>query len=137
MLVGEPPENPMQAHPHSIKLSKRAGEILDWVTVRGPRTDRQVAREMGFGQNLNAVRPRITELICDGLLMEVCSVICPTTKKRVRLVDLRSPRSIPAHRQPTKVPNLPAAPAGRAGDHSMALRAKINEPMRGCAEENL
>lgn len=90
----------MSVHQNSIdaynaeepKLSKRAEAVLAWITAQGPRTDRQVAYGMGFGENLNAVRPRITELIDAGHLMEVGDVICPVTKKRVRRVDVRRAR---------------------------------------------
>jgi hypothetical protein len=65
-------------HEHSVaayraeeaKLSKRAQAIVDWITTRGPRTDREIAYGLGFGENLNAVRPRITELIESNRLME-------------------------------------------------------------------
>jgi hypothetical protein len=74
------------------RLSKRAAAVLAWLTERGPHTDRQVAYGMGFGENLNAVRPRITELIDLHLLMEVGDVVCPVTRKSVRRVDIRRPR---------------------------------------------
>lgn len=81
-------------HASEAKLSKRAADVLAWITEHGPRTDRQVAYGMGFGENLNAVRPRITELIEAGALMEVCNTRCPVTKKTVRVVDLRRPRQL-------------------------------------------
>lgn len=76
------------------KLSARAQAVLDWITRVGPRTDREIAYGMGFGENLNAVRPRITELIESNKLMEVCSVRCPVTGKTVRKVDLRGQRKL-------------------------------------------
>jgi predicted HTH transcriptional regulator len=81
-------------HAEKAKLSKRADAVLAWVTEKGPRTDREIAYGMGFGENLNAVRPRITELIDAGLLMEVGDVRCPVTSKRVRRVDIRRPRQL-------------------------------------------
>ena len=75
------------------KLSKRARDILAWITEHGPRTDRQVMQGMGF-PDMNNVRPRITELIDAALLMEVGDVVCPVTKKRVRRVDIRRPRQL-------------------------------------------
>ncbi len=74
------------------KLSTRAEAIMEWIRLHGPRTDRELAREMGFGENLNAVRPRLTELIDANRLMEVGDVKCPVTGKRVRRVDLRRAR---------------------------------------------
>jgi predicted HTH transcriptional regulator len=86
-------------HPHSLdayraeesKLSKRAEAVLTWITEHGPHTDREVMQGMGFTEP-NAVRPRITELIDAGKLMEVCSVRCPVTGKTVRRVDIRRAR---------------------------------------------
>jgi hypothetical protein len=79
-------------HAEEDRLSRRARAVLSWIREQGPRTDRQIAYGMGFGENLNAVRPRITELIDAALLMEVGDVICPITKKRVRRVDVRRAR---------------------------------------------
>lgn len=76
------------------RLSRRAQAVLDWIEGHGPHTDRQIAYGMGFGENLNAVRPRITELITVNKLMEVCNVSCPVTGKTVRKVDVRRPRQL-------------------------------------------
>lgn len=75
------------------KLSTRAQAILEWIRDHGPRTDRQVMEGMGFREP-NQVRPRITELIEAGALMEVCSVSCPVTGKTVRKVDIRRARQM-------------------------------------------
>lgn len=74
------------------RLSRRGAAVLAWVREHGPHTDREVAYGMGFGENLNAVRPRITELIELHILMEVGDVVCPVTRKSVRRVDIRRPR---------------------------------------------
>jgi hypothetical protein len=81
-------------HTEEPKLSKRAAAVLAWVERHGPHTDREIAYGMGFGENLNAVRPRITELLeaPHAKLMDVGDVICPVSKKRVRRVDVRRPR---------------------------------------------
>jgi hypothetical protein len=81
-------------HSQEAKLSARATAVLAWITKHGPRTDREVAYGMGYGENLNAVRPRITELIELGKLMEVCNVTCPVTRKTVRKVDIRGQRGL-------------------------------------------
>lgn len=86
-------------HSHSLdayqaeeaKLSKRAEAVLEWITTHGPHTDREVMRGMGFSEP-NAVRPRITELIDAGKLMEVCERRCPVTGKTVRVVDIKRAR---------------------------------------------
>lgn len=85
-------ENSVAAyHAEESKLSRRARAILAYITLAGPRTDRQVMQEMGFSEP-NSVRPRITELIEAGKLMEVCSRRCEITGKSVRVVDIRRPR---------------------------------------------
>lgn len=85
-------DNSIQAyHAEEAKLSRRAQAVLEWITAHGPHTDREVMRGMGFTEP-NAVRPRITELIDAGKLMEVCSVRCPVTGKTVRRVDIRRAR---------------------------------------------
>lgn len=76
-----------------VKLSSRAEAILEWIRQHGPKTDREVMQGMGFSEP-NAVRPRITELIDAGKLMEVCSRRDPTTRKTVRVVDIRGQRAL-------------------------------------------
>lgn len=85
-------ENSLSAyHAEETKLSARAQAILDWITVHGPHTDREVMRGMGF-TDMNSVRPRITELIEMAKLMQVGDVRCPVTNKLVRRVDIRRAR---------------------------------------------
>lgn len=50
-----------------------------------PQTDRRV-KAICRADDMNNVRPRITELIRKGLVEEVGTEICPVTGKRVRLV---------------------------------------------------
>jgi hypothetical protein len=76
-----------------VKLSARAEAVFEWIRQHGPHTDREVMRGMGF-QEPNSVRPRITELIGAGKLMEVCSRRCAITGKSVRVVDLRGQRKL-------------------------------------------
>lgn len=75
------------------KLSRRALTILAWITEHGPHTDRQVMQGMGFTEP-NSVRPRITELIDAGKLMEVGDVTCPVTGRNVRRVDIKRARQL-------------------------------------------
>jgi hypothetical protein len=51
-------------------------------------SDRMIMEGLGFS-DMNAVRPRITELLKRGLLVEVSNIIDPITKKRVRVVAFR------------------------------------------------
>lgn len=85
-----------RTHPNSRKahaeegrrLSARAADILDNVRRVGPGTDRELCRRMTFA-DLNMVRPRITELIDAGLLVELGSVKDETTGKTVRVVGVK------------------------------------------------
>jgi hypothetical protein len=74
------------------KLNRREQLVYDWILEHGPHTDREIARGMGYGQDMNAVRPRITSLIDKNKLMEVCNRKCPVTNRRVRVVDISRPR---------------------------------------------
>lgn len=86
-------------HEHSLdayraeeaKLSTRSKAVLDWIAAHGPHTDREVMQGMGFSEP-NAVRPRLTELVDAGKLIEVCARRCPVTGKTVRVLDIRRPR---------------------------------------------
>lgn len=51
-------------------------------------TDRQICRMLGF-EDLNAVRPRISEMVKEGLLFEAGKIKDELTKTSVRLVRLR------------------------------------------------
>ena len=87
--------NSLQAfHSEQPKLSAREQLVYDYILEHGPRTDRELAYGLGFGENLNATRPRVTELIKRGRLMEVGSIECPVTHKRVRRVDVSRPRDL-------------------------------------------
>lgn len=71
-------------------LQQREREIVDVVRVFGPITDREVMERCGYREP-NAVRPRITGLIADGLLVEHDRVRCPVTGKTVRRVAVMNP----------------------------------------------
>ena len=75
-----------------VKLSAREQAIYDHLKKHGPRTDRELAAALGFGENLNAVRPRVTELIAATRLMELAPVRDPVTGKTVRRVDISRAR---------------------------------------------
>lgn len=55
-----------------------------------PLTDREVARDLGF-RDMNSVRPRITEMIESGVLVEVGKVKDAVTHVSVRLVRIKLP----------------------------------------------
>lgn len=68
----------------SDDLSTRCMKIVAAFSKVGvPATDRQIAYSMGFHE-LNAVRPRITELLDKGILKQVDQIRCRITGKLVR-----------------------------------------------------
>lgn len=69
------------------ELKARSLAILVEVRVNGQGTDRQIKDRMGFTE-MNAVRPRITELVDAGLLREMKTVKCEVTGRPVRVVNL-------------------------------------------------
>lgn len=99
----------MTAHAHSAaslaeeraagRISARAATVLD--ALRGfphPATDRQLAEALGFA-DLNAVRPRITELLALGLIAEMPGVRCEVTGKTVRTTRALHPAEIEVARR--------------------------------------
>ena len=83
-------ENSRKAyHEERPKLSKRCADILHGMRHGAMLTDRDIMGHMGF-TDMNAVRPRITELIDAGYLMEVGKVKCPVTGKTVRVVGVNA-----------------------------------------------
>lgn len=86
-------ENSIAAYHQGRKiLAKRALMVCAWIELHGPSTDRQVMVGMGFTEP-NAVRPRITEAVEIGELVEVGSVRCNVTGKTVRIVG-RPPKQL-------------------------------------------
>lgn len=66
------------------RISRRAEAVLKVLQgATRPLTDREIADALGFS-DLNAVRPRITELIALGFVAEMRAVRCETTGKTVR-----------------------------------------------------
>lgn len=81
-------ENSVQAyHEEEAKLSRRARQIVDWLELHPGKTDREIMLGLGYS-DMNAVRPRVTELIDAGAVVEVASKRCQLTGKTVRIVDL-------------------------------------------------
>lgn len=89
-------ENSRAAHAiEEVKLSLRADQIVAWIRAHGPHTDRQVMQAMGF-QDMNCVRPRITEAIEACQLLDIGNVRCSVTGRRVRRVDVpRQQQALP------------------------------------------
>ena len=84
-------------HPNSLAafdqgseelFSKRQRKVMEALRAsREPLTDREIMIRLGF-PDANSVRPRVTELLGMGELIEVDSVRCPITGKTVRRVKL-------------------------------------------------
>lgn len=81
-------------HSNSIKAyreltpNKRAARIYEKYTGTGKAmTDREIAERLGF-DDLNQVRPRITEMIVLGFLRECGKVKDSVTGKTVRIVEV-------------------------------------------------
>jgi predicted HTH transcriptional regulator len=69
------------------RISRRAQQIIAWLEIHPRKTDREIMQGMGFS-DMNSVRPRVTELVDSGRLVEVGEKVCPVTRKTVRIVDL-------------------------------------------------
>lgn len=68
------------------QLKGRRKEIYTTLKEQSRKmTDREVKDTMGL-EDMNAVRPRITELIKSGYVEEVGNIKCPLTGKKVRQV---------------------------------------------------
>ena len=84
-----------RVHPNSVtayheetrRMCRRAAAIYDAIGDRR-LTDREIMALMGYS-DMNAVRPRITEMVEDGILTEIGSKVCPLTGKTVRVVARR------------------------------------------------
>lgn len=77
------------------RLSKRYSEILEIVRRLGQGTDREILQASEY-RDMNAVRPRITELIESGWLEEFDNVQDKTTGKPVRVVRIAGRAHSPA-----------------------------------------
>ena len=81
-------ENSLLAHREERdagKFSKRYKLVLD-ILANHQFSDRDI-RERTPYQDMNAIRPRVTELIHMGILRECGSKVDPQTGKRVRIVE--------------------------------------------------
>lgn len=96
-------ENSLRAYrEEKPKLCRKQREVLAAVLRMSKYpTDREVKEAMGF-DDMNKVRPRITELVEFGYLEEKGDVQCKTTRKNVRTVGEASPK--PMHQG--DLPNL-------------------------------
>lgn len=100
MLSKNVPNITMNIHNNSRKsyeeekekqnLSKRCKAVVFAVDMLGVATDRMIKDYLEM-PDMNSVRPRVTELIQKGNLVEHDSTKCPLTDKTVRRVKLAEP----------------------------------------------
>lgn len=93
--------NSLQAYRETrIRRRDRKHVIAAVLEVFGPLSDRKIAHYMGFA-DLNAVRPRITEMKNKRVLKEIGVEVDPITKRKVRVValvsDNRCPEEVQIH----------------------------------------
>lgn len=85
------PNSAQAYHDSAPELSERAAAVLAvYRRATHPLTDRDVKDALGFS-DMNAVRPRITELVESGLLRECGRVKDSITGKMVRVVVVNRP----------------------------------------------
>ncbi len=81
-------ENSLRVYRESVdKLKGRALMVFAYVTAHGPVTDRDIMTGLSY-TDPNMVRPRVSELVKQGLLRECGNVKDPVTRKMVRTVDI-------------------------------------------------
>jgi hypothetical protein len=132
--------NSIKAHNEERRaLSKRENAILLLLRSRNtPMTDREIVRSLGFS-DMNAVRPRVTELVTKGYVREVGSVRCEITGKTVRRVwaplkawDLPFKGDFPGqHTQPYTHKPPPGGSVTIADGVSRAVLRKQSERLPG------
>ena len=66
-------------------LIGRKKEVYEWLQANGQATDREIKVGLGY-DDMNAIRPRISELVEIGLIKEVGRVLDKKTLRRVRIV---------------------------------------------------
>lgn len=77
--------NSRAAHDATVReRAERERLVLAAFDSLGAASDREVARHLGF-TDLNAVRPRITEMVERGALLEVAGRKCAITGRTVRI----------------------------------------------------
>ena len=72
-------------HELSDYLTGRRGEVYQWLKANGQATDRQIKEGLGY-EDMNQVRPRVTELIEQDLIEECAQEIDGKTNRKVRVV---------------------------------------------------
>lgn len=82
-------DNSKEAHTSTeTRMSGRRLAIFRHIALHGPATDRQLRDALFPGGDMNMIRPRVSELLDMGALVETGRATCPTTGMTVRVVDL-------------------------------------------------
>lgn len=63
--------------------SERHEQIIAHLSRFGPATDREIVEALGF-TDMNSVRPRVTELVAEGVLCEMLATTDHLTGRTVR-----------------------------------------------------
>jgi len=93
MTIQQMHANSLQAYYQGIlsELPDRQARIMlaiiKMTNLKLPITDRRIKVFLGL-DDMNQVRPRVSELIAKGSIIEKGSVLCEKTGRRVRTVDL-------------------------------------------------
>lgn len=83
-------DNSMSSY-HSLEgLNKRCKMVVSALSDLGVATDRRIKEHLKL-PDMNNVRPRVTELLKLGLLVECGDEVCDVTNKTVRKVKLSTP----------------------------------------------
>jgi hypothetical protein len=88
-------ENSKQAlYEERSKLNARESEIYEFLLGRNENsyTDRDIKTALGH-EDMNAIRPRVTELLKKGLIFEAIPTRCKVTNKTVRRVKVANDTS--------------------------------------------
>ena len=85
-------DNSMQSYHELDGLNKRCKMVVSALHDLGIATDRRIKDHLSL-PDMNNVRPRVTELIKLGLLIECGVETCEVTNKSVRKVRLSNPQT--------------------------------------------
>jgi hypothetical protein len=127
------------------RLSKRCAEILEIYRRLGQATDREILQASEYG-DMDAVRPRITELIESGWLEEIENVrdgVSGRMVRRVRISNGAAPRhpvrpgTVPPASQDAVVAASGSASAPELSIEDRKLLAQAREKYPFASRENL
>lgn len=68
-------------------LSGRRGQVYNYLVANGEATDRQIKEGLGY-DDMNMVRPRVTELVQFGIVVECGDTVDKRTSRPVRIVKV-------------------------------------------------